>query len=108
MHNTPHIAVSTAAQQQFRSIVGYIYTGQSIASGDILLVEGGRMVRCVAGCRVDGNFGLLVRRGHPLRSSQWTSQWELESETLWFALGDHRFTRAALWKTVGGVIEVIH
>jgi len=74
-----------------------------------MLVEGDRMVRCVACCRVDNQFGLLVREGVLQKSSPWSSQWSLQPDIQWLALADHALQCAALWKSVDhNVIEALH
>jgi len=94
-------AVSTASY--------LIHWGCKFAHGSVLLVEGDRMVVCVACCCVGDQFGLLVREGASLQSSRFSSKWAMKPEIQWFALGDHIFKCAALWKTVNqNVIECIH
>ena len=108
-HACMHASTDSGVDRLYATFCHHHRRGQTTSSGDALLVEGGRMVRCVACCRVDGKFGLLVRQGVLQKSSRWASQWTLQPETQWFELGEHVFKRAALWKSEGhSVIEVMH
>ena len=83
-------------------------SGLTIYHGDVVQVDGHRMVLCVGVGRAGDRFGMLVREGLLHGSTAWSSQWSLKPEIQWLWLGNHELQIPALHKRISDtVIETV-